>query len=212
MQVKDCKNKQFSYKQINNHNNFTIFLQLAIAGEQIAHHLYRILGCARGCGHAIATVSIVVHDSQSTTLVVCQQFWLHTHHRSMWPQSDAFTHNFCLLQTWQQVVAALPDGHAVVLAPLRVVAIVLPAAAQGDCLEAGQHIGIVVAIESRLDPGRTHLQHLPAEGHQLLIVAQLLGAHSGAVEQHIKLLWHIEEVAHMLTHHLTTVCQESVRI
>lgn len=128
----------------------------------------------------------------------------------MWPQSDALTHNFCFLQTGQQVVAALPDGHAVVLAPLSVVAIVLPAAAQGDCLEAGQHIGIVVAIESRLDPRRTHLQHLPAKGHQLLIVAQLLGAHSGAVEQHIKLLWYIEEVAHMLTHHLTTVCKEPV--
>lgn len=61
MQVKDCTNKQFNYK-INNHNNFTIFLQLAVAGKQIAYHLHRILGCAWGCGHAIATVSIVVHD------------------------------------------------------------------------------------------------------------------------------------------------------
>lgn len=189
---------------------FTISLQFTVACEQIAHHLHRIFGCAWSCGHAIATVSIVMHNSQATTLLIGQQFWLHTHHRTMWTQSDTFTHNFSILQTRQQIVAALLDGHTIVLAPLRVVAIELPATAQRDSLESGQHIGIVVAIECCLNPGCTHLQHLTAYGHQMLVVAQLLGTHPSAVEQHIELLWHIEEVAHMLTHHLATICQESV--
>lgn len=154
-------------------------------------------------------MAVVVDYLQPPAFRIRDQFWLHPNDGAVWPQTNTFPHDLRFPETGQQIVATLSNGHAIVFAPLGVVAVELATSSQGHSLKSGKNVGVVIAVESRLYPGSTHFEHLTPNGNQVLVPTQLLGSHSGAVKEQVNVLRHFEKAVHMLTDNLSSVLQES---
>lgn len=99
----------------------------------------------------------VVVNYFARSRVVFDELFLNPHRISVWAQSNLCGDDFRFCETRQEVVAALPYGHGVVLVHVQVVRVVLPTAPERDRLKSRNDVRVVVGVKERFDPRREHL-------------------------------------------------------
>ncbi|KAH9406078.1 hypothetical protein TYRP_013678 [Tyrophagus putrescentiae] len=121
--------------------------------QRLAHQPGCVLGGAPGQRDAMAAVA------------------LHPDRLSLRPQSHPLEGDLSLGEAGHQLGAAAPDRLAVQLAEGHIAIAVVLDAAQGDVVAAGDDVGAVGEVEVT-DPGRHHLDRLPADRRQQVITGE----------------------------------------